>query len=170
MKLDFDDPSQTKLYELADGEFATEPIFVPKANGLDSEDNGYILVQTIDGKSKKAAIVILNAIDMKLLYRALAPGLGLFGLHSKFFDYSQGCSIDDCTPGVTTTTVTTTPATSSIPTTNPETTTTPTTMPTTTPTTTPTSTPTQTSTTSVAHKSFPFNNVLIMISFILILM
>ena len=97
MKLDFEDPSKTKVYELADGEFATEPIFVPWHNGL-HEDDGYIMVQTIDGKSKKAAIVILNATNMELIYRALAPGLGLFGLHSKYFDYSQGCSIDDCTP------------------------------------------------------------------------
>ena len=96
MKLDFEDPSRTKIYELANGEFATEPIFV--SNNGPSEDDGYILMQTIDGKSKKAAIVILNATNMELIYRALAPGLGLFGLHSKYFDYSQGCSIDDCTP------------------------------------------------------------------------
>ena len=63
MKLDFDDPSQTKLYELADGEFATEPIFV--SNNGPSEDDGYILMQTIDGKSKKAAIVILNTVSHK---------------------------------------------------------------------------------------------------------
>ena len=27
MKFDFDDPKQTKSYELGDGEFGTEPVF-----------------------------------------------------------------------------------------------------------------------------------------------
>ena len=96
MKYDFKDQSQTIKYELSDGEFATEPIFV--GNGGENEDDGYVLVQTINTRAKKASIVILNAKDMKPEFIGLAPELGLFGLHSSFFPFDIGCSTDDCTP------------------------------------------------------------------------
>ena len=43
MKFDFDDPSQTKSNELADGEFGTEPVFVENPEGDGSiEDDGFV--------------------------------------------------------------------------------------------------------------------------------
>ena len=30
--------------------------------------------------------------------------MGLYGLHARFFKFDEGCSIDDCRPGVLTTT------------------------------------------------------------------
>ena len=87
--------------------------------GGPNEDDGYVLVQTIDARAKKASISILNAKDMSLVYRGLAPELGLFGLHTRFFSFDEGCSIGNCVPkdndnstttteGTTTTTSTTT--------------------------------------------------------------
>merc|ERR1712150_330417 len=52
----------------------------------------------IDARAKKASISILNAKDMTLVYRGLAPELGLFGLHTRFFSFDEGCSIGDCVP------------------------------------------------------------------------
>ena len=71
MKLDFDDPSQTKFYELEDGEFGTEPVFVenPEGNG-EVEDDGWVVVQTLNGRKIKATIVILNATTMEVEYKA----------------------------------------------------------------------------------------------------
>ena len=71
MKFDFDDPSQTKLYELEDGEFGTEPVFVenPEGNG-EVEDNGWVVVQTLNGRKNKATIVILNATTMEVEFKA----------------------------------------------------------------------------------------------------
>ena len=59
MKFDFEDPSETIEYELPDGEFGTEPFFV--GNGGTNEDDGYILVQTLNARAKKASITILDA-------------------------------------------------------------------------------------------------------------
>ena len=51
MKFDFNDPSQTKSYELEDGEFGTEPVFVenPEGNG-EVEDDGWVVVQTLNSR------------------------------------------------------------------------------------------------------------------------
>ena len=106
MKFDFEDPSETIEYELPDGEFGTEPFFV--GNGGTNEDDGYILVQTLNARAKKASITILDAKNMKPVYRGLAPEMGLFGLHTRFFGFDIGCSTDDCTPSATTTSTTTT--------------------------------------------------------------
>ena len=91
MKFDFDEPQNTATFELNDGEFVTEQLFVP--DGGPKEDDGWVVVQTIDGVAKKANIVVLDGKSMKLLYRGQAPELGLHGLHSGFFSYDQGCSI-----------------------------------------------------------------------------
>ena len=40
---------------------------------------------------------------MSLVYRGLAPELGLFGLHTRFFSFDEGCSIGDCVPKDSTT-------------------------------------------------------------------
>ena len=48
MKFDFDDPKQTKSYELGDGEFGTEPVFAENPEGDGSiEDDGFVVVQTL---------------------------------------------------------------------------------------------------------------------------
>ena len=52
MKFDFDDHQKTVAFELNDGEFVTEQLFVP--DGGPDEDDGWILAQTIDGVAKKA--------------------------------------------------------------------------------------------------------------------
>ena len=107
MKFDFEDPKETKAFELNDGEFVTEQVFVP--DGGPNEDDGWVLVQTIDGVAKKANIVVLDGKSMNLLFRGQAPELGLHGLHSGFFSFDQGCSIDGgCVPITTTTTKDTT--------------------------------------------------------------
>ena len=99
MKFDFDNPSQTKFYELDDGEFGTEPVFVenPEGNG-EVEDDGWVVVQTLNGRKMKATIVILNATTMEVEFKGLAPEMGLYGLHARFFKFDEGCSIDDCRP------------------------------------------------------------------------
>ena len=102
LKFDFEDPTLTKFYELRDGEFGTEPAFVGRSDAdgrsNEDEDDGYVLVQTIDARAKKASISILDAKDMTLVFRGLAPELGLFGLHTRFFPFDVGCSTDDCVP------------------------------------------------------------------------
>ena len=82
--------------------------------GGPNEDDGYVLVQTIDARAKKASISILNAKDMSLVYRGLAPELGLFGLHTRFFSFDDGCSTDDCVPKDITTTTESSNSTTSI--------------------------------------------------------
>ena len=109
MKFDFDDPTKTKSYELEDGEFGTEPVFVENPKGDGSiEDDGFIVIQTLNTRAKKASIVILNATNMEVEFKALAPEMGLFGLHARFFGFDVGCSIEDCRPTTTTTTTTST--------------------------------------------------------------
>ena len=100
--------------DMPDGLFPTEPIFVgvPDAN---EEDDGIILMSGVDGDNKKGFIMIYNATTMDLMYHELAPRTSLIGLHTKFYPFSVGCSVDDCTPDVvvTTTMKTTTTTTSS---------------------------------------------------------
>ena len=71
MKFNFEDSSQTKFYELEDGEFGTEPVFVenPEGNG-EVEDDGWVVVQTLNGRKMKATIVILNATTMEVEFKA----------------------------------------------------------------------------------------------------
>ena len=97
MKFDFEQPDDTKTFELNDGEFTTEQVFVP--NGGPKEDDGWVVVQTIDGKAKKANVVVLDGTTMELLFRGQAPELALQGIHSEFFSFDQGCSIEGgCIP------------------------------------------------------------------------
>jgi carotenoid cleavage dioxygenase-like enzyme len=100
VKLDFDaeDPEdQTLEYELPNGEFGSEPLFVTLSEDGD-EDDGVIIMSGIDANSEKAFILILNAKNMKPEYKGLAPELGLFGVHSEFYPYNVGCSKDSCMP------------------------------------------------------------------------
>ena len=114
--------------------------------GGPNEDDGYVLVQTIDARAKKASISILNAKDMSLVYRGLAPELGLFGLHTRFFSFDEGCSIGNCVPKDNDSSTTTTE----------DTTTTTTTEGTTTTTTTTTTTVTDGTTSINAVHLYPF--------------
>ena len=95
---------------LPDGLFPTEPIFVQRP-GSSGEDDGVVIVSGIDGGRQKGFVVVYNATDMEVLLHATAPKKTLFGVHSKFFSFTEGCSeVDrDCTPPNTETT-TTTPA------------------------------------------------------------
>lgn len=107
MKFDFDEPDNTKAFELNDGEFITEQVFVP--NGGPHEDDGWVVVQTIDTVAEKANVVVLDGANMELLFRGQAPEMALQGIHSGFFSFDQGCSIDGgCVPITTTTTKDTT--------------------------------------------------------------
>ena len=106
MKFDFDEPDKTKAFELNDGEFITEQVFVP--NGGPQEDDGWVVVQTIDTIAEKANVVVLDGTNMELLFRGQAPEMALQGIHSGFFSFDQGCSIDGgCVPNIEETTTTT---------------------------------------------------------------
>ena len=97
MKFDFEQPDKTIAFELNDGEFISEQVFVP--NGGPKEDDGWVVVQTIDGEAKKANVVILDGTTFQLLFRGQAPELALQGIHSGFFSFDQGCSIEGgCIP------------------------------------------------------------------------
>ena len=98
MKFDFDDNSKSLEYVLPDGEFGTEPIYVSKKEATE-EDDGFVLVQNIDGIRRKSVIVILDTKTMKPLFRARAPELGLHGLHAAFFPFDVGCNATEgCRP------------------------------------------------------------------------
>ena len=102
MKFDFEQPENTAAFELNDGEFISEQMFVP--NGGPKEDDGWVVVQTIDGEAKKANVVVLDGTTMQLLFRGQAPELALQGIHSRFFSFDQGCSIEEgCIPNSETT-------------------------------------------------------------------
>ena len=97
MKFDFEQPENTVAFELHDGEFISEQVFVP--NGGPNEDDGWVVVQTIDAEAKKANVVVLDGATMELLFRGQAPELALQGIHSRFFSFDQGCSIKEgCIP------------------------------------------------------------------------
>ena len=90
---------------LPDGLFPTEPIFVQRPGSSD-EDDGVVIVSGIDGGKQKGFVVVYNASDMEVLLHATAPKKTLFGVHSKFFAFIEGCSEEDrdCTPTIVTTT------------------------------------------------------------------
>ena len=133
VKLDVE-TGETIQKKLPTGLFPTEPIFVPRPGATEEED-GVVVMSGIDGGQEKGYVIIYNATTMDQLFLATGPRKTLFGVHSKFYPFTVGCSQPggDCTPG--------TPS-SDTPTPNP--TDTPTPTPTDTPTTTPTDTPTTT--------------------------
>jgi carotenoid cleavage dioxygenase-like enzyme len=83
--------------EMPDGHFPTEPIFVPAPNAT-AEDDGVVIMGGINGRDKVGFVMVFNATNMDLLYHADAPKLTLFGIHSKFYPFTKGCSQVDCTP------------------------------------------------------------------------
>ena len=87
--------------EMPDGHFPTEPIFVPAPNAT-VEDDGVVIMGGVNGRGKVGFIMVFNATNMDLLYKADAPKLTLFGIHSHFYPFTKGCSQDDCTPSSST--------------------------------------------------------------------
>ena len=100
LKLNVEDGSIIEK-ELPDGLFPSEPIFVPHPNAT-HEDDGVVLMSGIDGGRGKGFLMVYNATTMDVVFHATAPKLTLFGVHSKFFPFSVGCTETDCTPGGTT--------------------------------------------------------------------
>ena len=82
---------------MPDGLFPTEPIFVSAPDATE-EDDGIILMSGVDGGNEKGFIMIYNATTMDMIYHGRAPRTSLIGLHSKFYPFNVGCSVDDCTP------------------------------------------------------------------------
>ena len=106
---------------LPDGLFPTEPIFVQRP-GSEEEDDGVVIISGIDGGRQKGFVMIYNATNMEVLFHDTAPKKTLFGAHSKFFTFTEGCleADIDCTPPTDSTIIATTATTTSPVTTEPE--------------------------------------------------
>ena len=93
------DTGETIQKKLPNGLFPTEPIFVGRPGAVD-EDDGVIVMSGIDGAQEKGFVIAYDAKDMKEVFRATAPRKTLFGVHSKFFSFTDGCwqPGGDCTP------------------------------------------------------------------------
>jgi len=110
------DTGETIQKKLPNGLFPTEPIFVARPGAVD-EDDGVVVMSGIDGGKEKGYVIIYNAKTMEVLFHATAPRKTLFGVHSKFYSFTDGCSQPDgdCTPeerGTTPSTTSTKPSTS----------------------------------------------------------
>jgi beta,beta-carotene 9',10'-dioxygenase len=71
----------------ADGCWAGEPVFVPRA-GRDpdqAEDDGVILSVVLDAPAERSALVVLDAASFEEIARAEAPHVVPFGFHGQFF-------------------------------------------------------------------------------------
>ena len=90
---------ETLEAELPNGVFPTEPIFIASP-GSSTEDDGVVLMSGLDGKQGKGCIMVFNATNMEVILHATAPKLTLFGIHSKFYTFDEGCGVEDCTPQV----------------------------------------------------------------------
>ena len=68
--------------------------------GAVDEDDGVIVMSGIDGGKEKGYVIIYNAPDMKEIFRATSTRKTLFGVHSKFYSFTDGCHQPggDCTP------------------------------------------------------------------------
>ena len=110
------DTGETIQKKLPNGLFPTEPIFVARPGAVD-EDDGVVVMSGIDGGKEKGYVIVYNAKNMDVLFHATAPRKTLFGVHSKFYSFTDGCSQPDgdCTPeerGTTPSTTSTKPSTS----------------------------------------------------------
>merc|ERR1719361_2343142 len=106
------DTGETIQKKLPNGLFPTEPLFVSRP-GAEDEDDGVIVMSGIDGGKEKGYVIIYNATNMEVLYHATSPRKTLFGVHSKFYSFTDGCWQNgqhggDCTPTSTNATTTTT--------------------------------------------------------------
>ena len=93
------DTGETIQKKLPNGLFPTEPLFVGRP-GAEDEDDGVVVMSGIDGAKEKGYVIVYNAKDMEEVFRATAPRKTLFGVHSKFFSFTDGCwqPGGDCTP------------------------------------------------------------------------
>merc|ERR1712055_984471 len=93
------DTGETIQKKLPNGLFPTEPIFVARPGAVD-EDDGVVVMSGIDGGKEKGYVIIYDAKTMDVLFRATATRKTLFGVHSKFFSFTDGCwqPGGDCTP------------------------------------------------------------------------
>jgi len=93
------DTGETIQKKLPNGLFPTEPLFVARPGAVD-EDDGVVVMSGIDGGKEKGYVIIYNAADMKEIFRATSTKKTLFGVHSKFYSFTDGCSQPggDCTP------------------------------------------------------------------------
>merc|ERR1712150_138453 len=114
------DTGETIQKKLPNGLFPTEPLFVARPGAV-AEDDGVVVMSGIDGGKEKGYVIV---------YDATSPRKTLFGVHSKFYSFTDGCWQNgqhggDCTPTpappTTTTTATANPTTTTV---NPTTTTT----------------------------------------------
>ena len=108
------DTGETIQKKLPNGLFPTEPLFVARP-GAEAEDDGVVVMSGIDGGKEKGYVIVFNATTMEVLFRATAPRKTLFGVHSKFYSFTDGCSEPDgdCTPeerGTTPSTTSTKPS------------------------------------------------------------
>ena len=121
------DTGETIQKKLPNGLFPTEPLFVARP-GAEEEDDGVVVMSGIDGGKEKGYVIVYDATNMEVLYHATSPRKTLFGVHSKFYSFTDGCWQNgqhggDCTPtpAPPTTTTTANPTTTTA---NPTTTTT----------------------------------------------
>merc|ERR1711953_1386228 len=121
------DTGETIQKKLPNGLFPTEPLFVARP-GAEAEDDGVVVMSGIDGGKEKGYVIVYDATNMEVLYHATSPRKTLFGVHSKFYSFTDGCWQNgqhggDCTPtpAPPTTTTTANPTTTTA---NPTTTTT----------------------------------------------
>ena len=85
------DTGETIQRKLPNGLFPTEPIFVARPDAVD-EDDGVVVMSGIDGGKEKGYVIVYNAKTMEVLFHATAPRKTLFGVHSKFYSFTDGCS------------------------------------------------------------------------------
>jgi len=69
--------------------YAWEPVFVP--NGGPAEDDGFLLIVSMDAERKTSYVLIVDAKDMTELAVAYLPQGFVIpnGLHSRFFSYAE---------------------------------------------------------------------------------
>ena len=61
----YDYATRTNVYfDFSEYEFAGEPMFAPRAGGVD-EDDGFVLVEVYNGAIKRSALVVFDARDLK---------------------------------------------------------------------------------------------------------
>ena len=66
-----------------DGCFPGEPVFVARPDGS-AEDDGVLLSVTLDGRSGRSFLLVLDAATLRELARAEVPHHIPFGFHGQF--------------------------------------------------------------------------------------
>lgn len=97
-KLNIDTGVETE-FVLPEGMFVQEPQFIARPDAT-FEDDGVILAQGVDGRKKKAFLVVVDARTMMLIGHVTAPDIALLGLHNRFFPLSVGIPNTDASSNV----------------------------------------------------------------------